>query len=76
MTSSPSQLVPFVDLSWQHQPIQSDILAIVEKTMSQGDYVLGKAVTEFESAFAEACQTGFGVGVGCGTDAIALGLRA
>lgn len=76
MTSSPSQLVPFVDLSWQHQPIQSDILAIVETTMSQGDYVLGKAVAEFENAFAEACQTGFGVGVGCGTDAIALGLRA
>ncbi|MEO1445992.1 MAG: DegT/DnrJ/EryC1/StrS family aminotransferase, partial [Cyanobacteria bacterium J06635_11] len=76
MTSLSSQQIPFVDLSWQHRPLQADILAAVEQTMHKGDYVLGQAVAEFESTFAEACQTGHGVGVGCGTDAIALGLRA
>ncbi len=77
MIPSPvSAPIPFVDLSWQHRPLQADILAVVEATISQGDYVLGRAVTEFEAAFAEACQTACGVGVGCGTDAIALGLRA
>ncbi len=74
--SVPAQPVPFVDLSWQHRPLQSDILAIVESVLSKGDYVLGQAVADFEIAFAKASQTGYGVGVGCGTDAIALGLRA
>lgn len=73
-TSAP--LVPFVDLSCQHEPIQSDILSVVEATLAKGDYVLGKAVADFESAFAKACGSAYGVGVGCGTDAIALGLRA
>ncbi|PZO51210.1 MAG: erythromycin biosynthesis sensory transduction protein eryC1 [Phormidesmis priestleyi] len=76
MTPSSSLPIPFVDLSWQHRPLQAKILAVVEATLAQGDYVLGQAVTEFEAAFAQACQTAHGVGVGCGTDAIALGLRA
>ena len=77
MTSSPpSAAVPFVDLAWQHRPLQANILAVVEAALSQGDYVLGQAVTEFEAAFAKACQSAHGIGVGCGTDAIALGLRA
>lgn len=77
MSPSPVSVpIPFVDLSWQHRPLQADILAVVEAAIGQGDYVLGQAVADFEAAFAEACQTACGVGVGCGTDAIALGLRA
>ncbi|MGB7249017.1 MAG: DegT/DnrJ/EryC1/StrS aminotransferase family protein [Phormidesmis sp.] len=72
----PIEPIPFVDLAWQHRPLQAEIMAMVERTMGQGDYVLGQAVAEFEMAFAKACQTAHGVGVGCGTDAIALGLRA
>lgn len=68
--------IPFVDLSWQHRPLQTDILAIVEAALEQDNYVLGQPVAEFEAAFASACQSAHGVGVGCGTDAIALGLRA
>ncbi len=74
--SQPARPVPFVDLSWQHRPLQSDILAVMEKTLSKGNYVLGEPVAKFETAFAKACQSGYGIGVGCGTDAIALGLRA
>lgn len=68
--------VPFVDLAWQHQPLRSEILAIVEAALDEDNYVLGQPVAEFEAAFASACQSAHGVGVGCGTDAIALGLRA
>lgn len=75
MTFSP-ELIPFVDLSWQHRPLKADILAIVEAVMNKGDYVLGQKVAEFEAEFAAVCRTNYGVGVGCGTDAIALGLRA
>jgi dTDP-4-amino-4,6-dideoxygalactose transaminase len=81
-----AETIPFVDLAWQHQPLQGKILSVVEQVLAKGDYVLGKAVADFEAAFAKACyalgpelrgeQAPHGVGVGCGTDAIALGLRA
>ena len=48
----------------------------IQAVMQRGDYVLGQALTEFETAFAQACSVGHGIGVACGTDAIALGLQA
>lgn len=68
--------VPFVDLAWQHQPLQDEIQAAVAAVLSKGDFVFGQAVKEFEAAFAHASGAAFGVGMGCGTDAIALGLMA
>ncbi|MBW4417686.1 MAG: DegT/DnrJ/EryC1/StrS aminotransferase family protein [Myxacorys californica WJT36-NPBG1] len=68
--------IPFVDLTPQHQPIQAQIDRAIRTVMERGDYVLGQAVVEFEQAFAAACGASFGVGVACGTDAIALGLQA
>ncbi|MDV3001438.1 MAG: dTDP-3-amino-3,4,6-trideoxy-alpha-D-glucose transaminase [Chroococcopsis gigantea SAG 12.99] len=41
-----------------------------------GDFVLGKALKDFENAFAKACGVDHGVGVANGTSAIALGLQA
>lgn len=68
--------VPFVDLTLQHQPIQTEIEQAVLAVLQRGDYVMGQAVADFESAFATACGVEHGIGVGCGTDAIALGLQA
>jgi len=68
--------VPFVDLSIQHQPIQNQIEQAIQNVLLKGDFVLGKALAEFESAFATACKVQYAVGVACGTDAIALGLQA
>lgn len=70
------QTVPFVDLTWQHAPLQETLQGVMNAVITQGDFVLGPALAEFEINFAAACGTGFGVGVGCGTDAIALGLIA
>ncbi|MCY7391977.1 MAG: DegT/DnrJ/EryC1/StrS aminotransferase family protein, partial [Leptolyngbyaceae cyanobacterium CAN_BIN12] len=75
MTSSPSE-IPFVDLQFQHQPIQDQIEQAIQTVIRQGDYVLGQALKEFEIEFAQACGIQYGVGVACGTDAIALGLQA
>ncbi len=73
----PSPLtVPFVDLTWQHGPLQEAIQGVINAVITQGDFVLGQALADFETNFASACGTQFGVGVGCGTDAIALGLIA
>ncbi|MEM0982015.1 MAG: DegT/DnrJ/EryC1/StrS aminotransferase family protein, partial [Cyanobacteria bacterium P01_H01_bin.58] len=68
--------IPFVDLSWQHEPIANDIQAVVAAVLNQGDFVLGQAVKDFEAAFANASGVSYGIGMGCGTDAIALGLMA
>ncbi|MEG5014815.1 MULTISPECIES: DegT/DnrJ/EryC1/StrS family aminotransferase [unclassified Microcoleus] len=68
--------VPFVNLSLQHQPIQSQIAEAIRKIIEEGEFILGQAVAEFETAFAAASGVKYGVGVACGTDAIALGLQA
>ncbi len=68
--------VPFVNLSLQHQPIQSQIEQVMGKIIQQGDFILGEALAEFETAFAKASGVQHGVGVACGTDAISLGLQA
>lgn len=68
--------IPFVDLSLQHQPLQSQLEAVLQQAIQRGDFVLGQTLAEFESAFATACGVRYGIGVACGTEAIALGLQA
>lgn len=68
--------IPFVDLKLQQQPIQSQIEKAIQAVIDQGDFVLGQVLGEFETAFAQASGAQYGIGVACGTDAIALGLQA
>lgn len=68
--------VPFVDLSQQHDPLRAEFIAAMNAVVARGDYILGNAVTQFEQAFAATCNARLGVGVGSGTDALTLGLRA
>lgn len=68
--------IPFVDLSWQNEPLLADIDRAIQDVIQRGDFILGREVREFENDFAKACGVRYGVGVGSGTDAIALGLRA
>lgn len=68
--------IPFVNLSWQHQHLQTEIATAISNVLEQGDFVLGQALKDFEESFASACGVQYGVGVACGTDAIALGLQA
>ena len=68
--------VPFVDFTSQHEPIQDALEEAVLGVMRRGDYIMGVAVKEFETEFAQACGVEHGVGVASGTDAIALGLQA
>jgi dTDP-4-amino-4,6-dideoxygalactose transaminase len=76
MSQSSQSGVPFVDLSRQHQPLQGALAAAVQATLSQGDFVLGAALADFEANFAAACGVKFAIGMGSGTDAITLGLSA
>ena len=68
--------VPFVNLSAQHAPIKSEIMAAVETVLDHGQFILGGEVDEFESRFADLCGTSYAVGVNSGTDALILALKA
>ena len=52
------------------------VRAAIERVISSGWFVLGPEVEAFEAEFAAACAAKFSVGVGTGTDAITLILRA
>jgi dTDP-4-amino-4,6-dideoxygalactose transaminase len=52
------------------------VRAAIDRAVNSGWYVLGPEVEAFEAEFAAACGAKHAVGVGTGTDAIALTLRA
>ncbi len=76
MNHQVEQQVPFVDLQLQHQPIQTQLQQALQTVVERGDFILGKAVVDFEAAFAAASGVEYGIGVASGTGAIALGLQA
>ena len=67
--------IPFIDL----RPGEDDAAAVraaIDRVIARGWFVLGPEVDAFESEFASASGASHAVGVGTGTDAIALLLRA
>jgi dTDP-4-amino-4,6-dideoxygalactose transaminase len=68
--------VPFFDLSRQYQQIQEEIHQAVSRTLRSGWYILGEELAAFEREFAAYCGVRHAVGVGSGTEAIHLALRA
>jgi len=68
--------VPFLDLSRQYRRMRQEIHRAVERTLESGRYVLGEELSAFEREFAAYCGTREAVGVGSGTEALHLALRA
>jgi dTDP-4-amino-4,6-dideoxygalactose transaminase len=62
--------IPFVDLKKQYHSIKHEILPAIEATLDSTQFVLGKAVEDFERRFAAAHGTRHCVAVGSGTDAL------
>lgn len=75
MIMEPSMNVRFSYLDRQFADVD-DYLEDLRKLVATGDFTLGAAVEEFERRFAALCRAPFAVGVGSGTDAIALTLKA
>ena len=67
-------MIPFLDL--KPGPDAGDVRAAIDRVIARGWFVLGPEVEAFEQAFAAACQAPHAIGVGSGTDALALALRA
>lgn len=54
----------------------SEIFKLIEQVVRMGDFTLGSSVDQFEVNFANKIGTKYAVGVGSGTDAIFLTLKA
>ncbi len=70
------RLVPFLDLTRQHTEIRSEILSATQRVYEKGRFILGEEVSAFEKGFSRYCGVRHGVGVGSGTDALYLALKA
>jgi dTDP-4-amino-4,6-dideoxygalactose transaminase len=68
--------VPFVDLRTQYRALREEIHPAMERVMEAGAFILGDEVEAFEAEFAAYSGCDHGVGVGSGTDALRLALRA
>jgi len=68
--------VPFLDLKSQHRSLREDLWRVWDEVLDSAGFIGGSPVEQFEKAFAAFCETKHAVGVGNGTDALLLALRA
>ncbi len=68
--------IPLVDLKWQHAQVADEVNEGMAEVMANTAFILGPQVAEFERAFAVFQQSPYCVGVGSGTDALEMALRA
>jgi dTDP-3-amino-3,4,6-trideoxy-alpha-D-glucose transaminase len=68
--------VPFLDVSREVGELRAELDAAVAAVFDGGRFVLGQHVTRFEREFAAFCGAADAVGVGSGTDALTIALRA
>ena len=68
--------VPFLDLRAQDGEVGAAVRAAVSAVLADQQLVLGAHVGRFETAMASYCGVPHAVGVGSGTDALALALSA
>lgn len=69
-------MIPFVDLPARHRPLARTYAQLFSQTVSAGSFILGKHVTDFETALARTVKARFAIGVSNGTDALIVSLRA
>ena len=68
--------IPLVNLPRQYEYLGPEIQRALGEVCARGDFILGRAVAEFEEAFARYVGVRHCLGVASGTDALHLILRA
>ena len=71
-----SAYIPKNTLLLSYLEHKNEIDAAIERVLESGRYILGNEVRSFEEEFARYIGVGYGIGVGNGTDAITLALKA
>ena len=69
-------MIPLMNVTRELENYGSELGDAVLKVLNSGQYILGPEVAEFEKKFAEFCGARYAIGVGNGTDALVIALRA
>lgn len=68
--------VKYVNLPLQYKKIKSDLIERIDGIFKNGQFILGEEVKELEKRFAQYCNCKYALGVGNGTDALFLVMKA
>lgn len=68
--------IPMLDIKAQHEPLKDEIKQALKEILDSGRFILGSNVENFERECASYITTQYAVGLGSGTDALYLSLRA
>ena len=67
--------IPYVNIQRQYYNEKKDLLSIIDKTLSSGDWVGGSEISKFENNISKICKTKYCISLNSGTDALTLGLH-
>ncbi|MBD3286270.1 transcriptional regulator [candidate division WOR-3 bacterium] len=68
--------VPQIDLWAHHEPLMEEFRQAMDRVVRSNQFILGQEEKDFEKACAEYLEVKHAIGVGNGTDALAISLRA
>ena len=71
-----TQDIPLVDLKTQYATIRDEVLQAIDEVLDSMQLTIGPNVRAFDKEWAEYCGTTHSIGVGSGTDALQLAIRA
>ena len=76
MTAVATQEIPLVDLKAQYATIRDEVRAAIDDVLESMQLTIGPNVKAFDQEFASYIGTKHSIGVGSGTDALQLAIRA
>ena len=76
MTAVATQEIPLVDLKAQYATIRDEVRAAIDDVLESMQLTIGPNVKAFDHEFASYIGTKHSIGVGSGTDALQLAIRA
>jgi len=68
--------IPLLDLKKQYLSIKKEIDGAIKRVLDNTQFILGENVRKFEKEFSDFCNTRYAIGVGDGTGALYLAVRA
>ncbi len=76
VTPTKTQEIPLVDLRAQYATIRDEVRAAIDGVLESMQLTIGPNVRAFDQEWAAYCGTKHAIGVGSGTDALQLAIRA
>src|SRR5450631_790049 len=73
---TPQGMIPFLDLVTPHRELEEELVAMFRECIRNAHFIGGKVLEDFETEFAQFCDTRFSVGLASGTDAVRFALMA